>query len=104
MSVLHFTEDEFISEVENGTGTALVDFWAPWCGPCRMLGPIIEELADELDSDDIIIGKVDVDENPSLAEKYDVNTIPTVIIFKDGVEVNRSIGFIPKEKLLDLIK
>ena len=80
----------------------LVDFWASWCGPCRMLAPVIEELAGELT--DAKIGKINVDEEPDLAKKYGVMSIPTVIAFKNGEEVGRSVGFKPKNALVKLMK
>ncbi len=103
MGVKHFDQVSFESEVVNGKGTALVDFWAPWCGPCRMLGPIIEQLADDLEGR-VLVGKVDVDEQSDIAMRYGVMTIPTVILFRDGVEVKRTVGAQPKEKLLNFIK
>ena len=97
MSALHFNEEEFNAAIANGP--AIVDFWATWCGPCKMLGPTIEQLADELDGK-IAVGKVDVDENRDLAGKFGVMSIPTVIYFKDGKEVKRFVGVQTKDKLL----
>ena len=91
MSVKHFSNDTFQSEVLQGSGPILVDFWAPWCGPCKMLGPVIDGLADEL-SGKAVVGKVNIDDEPDLAAKYGVVTIPTIILFKDGQEVNRLVG------------
>lgn len=95
--------DNFESEVINSDIPVLVDFWATWCQPCRMLAPIIEEIADEYDGK-ISVGKVNVDEASDLAVKYGVMSIPTVIAFKNGVEINRSVGLTTKENLLDLLK
>lgn len=99
MAAIHMTEEDFNRIVLNGKGGAVVDFWATWCGPCRMLGPTIEELSDELDGK-VVVGKVDVDENRDVAAKYGVMSIPTVIFFKDGAEVKRFVGVQSKEKLL----
>ena len=101
MSVLHLNEDEFNNFVAEGKGGVMVDFWATWCGPCKMLAPTIEELGDELE-EKITVGKVDVDECRELAMKYGVMSIPTVIFFKDGEEVTRFVGVQPKEKLLEV--
>ncbi len=97
MSALHFNEEEFKQAI--ATGPAIVDFWATWCGPCKMLGPTIEQIADELE-DKITVGKVDVDECRSLAGEYGVMSIPTVIYFKDGKEVKRFVGVQTKDKLI----
>ncbi len=97
MSALHFNEEEFNSAIANGP--AIVDFWATWCGPCKMLGPTIEQLADELEGK-ITVGKVDVDENRNLAGQFGVMSIPTVIYFKDGKEIKRFVGVQTKDKLL----
>lgn len=103
MSVKHFSNDTFQSEVLQGSGPILVDFWAPWCGPCKMLGPVIDGLADEL-SDKAVVGKVNIDDEPDLAAKYGVVTIPTIILFKDGQEVNRLVGVQSKLTLTQMVE
>ena len=99
MATVHFNKESFQKEVLDKKGIALVDFWATWCGPCRMLGPVIDELANELEGS-VRVGKVNVDEEEELARQYRVMSIPTVYIFKDGEAVNRIIGAVPKEKIL----
>lgn len=84
-------------------GVVLVDFWAAWCGPCKMLAPIIDDVASELDGNATIV-KVNIDEQESLAEKYQIATIPTLVLFKDGVEVDRMVGFKQKQQVLDFVK
>ena len=91
MELLHLTDENFDKEVLEFKGVALVDFWAPWCGPCQMLGPIIEELVDEFD-EGVNICKVNVDEQGALAQKYEIMSIPTVYIFKDGEIVEQIVG------------
>ena len=103
MSVKHFSNDTFQSEVLQGSGPILVDFWAPWCGPCKMLGPVIDVLADEL-SGKAVVGKVNIDDEPDLAAKYGVVTIPTIILFKDGQEVNRLVGVQSKLTLTQMVE
>ena len=100
MSLLHMNSEDFENIVLNKNENAIVDFWATWCGPCKMLGPTIEEIAGELDGK-IAVGKVDVDENRELAIKYGVMSIPTVIYFKNGEEAARLIGVQSKEKLIE---
>ena len=100
MAVIHFNSESFAEQVLNGNSPAMVDFWAEWCGPCRSLGPIVEEIGEEL-TGKILVGKLNVDENGAVAQKFGVMSIPTVIFFKDGVEKERIIGYVPKEKLLD---
>ena len=92
----------FDDEVMQSDKPVLVDFWATWCGPCRMLGPVIKQIADE--NPDIKVCKVNVDDEQQLAMQFNVTSIPTVIAFKNGMEVSRSIGFVPKQKILDLVK
>ncbi len=89
--------DDNITETLTKNKITLVDFWAPWCGPCRMLGPIIEELAT--DNTDVSIGKLNVDENPSTSKEYSVRGIPTLIFFKDGKEVDKIVGVKSKAEL-----
>ena len=103
MSVKHFSNDTFQSEVLQGSGPILVDFWAPWCGPCKMLGPVIDGLADEL-SGKAVVGKVNIDDEPDLAAKYGVVTIPTIILFKDGQEVNPLVGDQTKLTLKQMVE
>ena len=103
MSVKHFSNDTFQSEVLQGSGPILVDFWAPWCGPCKMLGPVIDGLADEL-SGKAVVGKVNIDDEPDLAAKYGFVTIPTIILFKDGQEVNRLVGVQSKLTLTQMVE
>lgn len=95
---IELTEDTFEDEVLNADNPVLVDFWAEWCGPCRMVGPIVEELADEYEGK-AKIGKVDVDSNPSISTKYGIRSIPSLLIFKDGEVVDQIVGAVPKSKL-----
>lgn len=102
MALEHFTAADFDQKVLKSDKPALVDFWATWCQPCQMLGPIIEELAGELN--DAVVGKVNVDEEPDLAARYNVMSIPTVILFKNGEEVQRFVGVRPKNEYVDALK
>lgn len=100
--MITFTNQNFEKEVLKSETPVLVDFWTSWCGPCQMVGPIIEELAKEYEGK-VKIGKLNVDENPQVAVKYSVMSIPTVILFKEGQEVARQIGLESKETYLKLI-
>lgn len=102
MAMIHFNEEGFNKALDSGK-LVMVDFWATWCGPCQMLGPVIEQLAEEYESQDVIIGKVDVDENPELAKKYGVMSIPTVVFLKDGEEFDRKVGAMPAEVYADAL-
>lgn len=105
MEVKVFTQDNFDQEVLQAKGTVLVDFWASWCGPCRALSPLVEQVAAEQEEGKgVAVGKVNVDENPDLAQRYGIMYIPSLVVFKDGKEVNRSVGAIPKEQIEDMIK
>ena len=102
MSVIDVKTADFEAEVLKSDKTVLVDFWAVWCGPCRMLSPVVDQVAEE--HPDIKVCKVNVDEEQQLAIKYGVMSIPTLLVFKGGELVNQSVGVIPKEEVLNLIK
>ncbi len=102
MALIHFTEESF-NEALNNNKVVVADFFATWCNPCKMLSPIIEDLAQELDGK-AAIGKIDVEQVPALAEKFDVMTVPTVHIFMNGELVSTLTGYKPKQVLLDEIK
>ena len=97
-NVLELTDDDFETEVERASGVALVDFWAEWCGPCRVFAPVLEELAAEY-ADRVSVRKLNVDEGKATAAKYEIRAIPTTIVFQDGKEVERFVGVTKKETL-----
>ncbi len=101
MSVLHINHESFEKIIAQNGKTVLVDFWATWCGPCRMIAPVLEEVAKE--RPDVTVCKVDVDEERELALEYGVSSIPTLLVFRDGKVVNQSIGAIPKERILAML-
>ncbi len=100
--MLAITKENFQAEVEQAQGTVLVDFWAQWCGPCRMQAPILEAFAGE--HSDIKVAKCDVDENPELAEKFSIMSIPSLLVFKDGKLVKSAVGLHDKEALAALVR
>ncbi|MEH7125645.1 thioredoxin [Bacillus sp. JJ1532] len=100
MAIINATDQSF--STETGSGVVLADFWAPWCGPCKMIAPVLEELDTEM-GDKVKIVKLDVDENQETAGKYGVMSIPTLIVFKDGEVVDKVVGFQPKEALAELL-
>jgi thioredoxin 1 len=100
MAISHVTDQTFATEIKEGL--VLVDFWAPWCGPCKMIAPVLEEIDAEI-GDKVGIIKLNVDENPETTRSFGVMSIPTLILFKDSVEVDKAIGFQPTEALIELI-
>ena len=101
MAIINITQSNFDALVLNSDKTDLLDFWAPWCGPCRMEAPILEQIAAE--RDDVVIGKVNVDEEMEIAREYGIVSIPTLIVVKNGMEVDKAIGYRPKADILDLL-
>ena len=99
---LHIDDSEFEEKIIKGTGAFLVDFWAEWCGPCRQISPILEEIAKDR-AGKITIAKVNIDKNPGTPQKYGVRGIPTLIIFKNGQAVSTKVGSLPKSKLVEWI-
>jgi thioredoxin 1 len=103
MASINISDKDFDGQVLQNNLPVLVDFWAPWCGPCKMAGPILEELSETY-KDKVLVMKLNVDENPAMSQKYGVMSIPTTILFKGGKEVGRAVGFSGKEKFEELMK
>jgi len=101
MKVLHINKDNFHKEVLNSDKPVLLDFFASWCGPCRMVGPILDEIAEE--REDIKVCKVNIDEQPELAHRYRIMTIPTLMVLKDGNIIEQSVGAKPKHQILAMV-
>lgn len=101
MSVLHIGKDNFEELVLRSEKKVLLDFWAPWCGPCQMIGPIVEEIAEE--NEHIVVGKINVDEEVELAIQFGVNSIPTLVVMEKGEKVDQLIGYRPKQDILKLL-
>ena len=102
MAVLVVNKDNFENEVLKSEKTVLLDFWASWCGPCRMVSPVVDEIAEE--NPDILVGKINVDEEPELAAAFDIVSIPSLFVLKNGKITNKTVGAIPKEQILALLK
>ena len=103
MSVISLNENNFEEEVLKSDKPVLIDFWASWCGPCRMMSPVIDEIAEEM-KDEVKVCKINIDEEQNLAVKYNVMSIPTFIVFKNGTEVDRSVGVQDKSEIIGMIK
>ena len=101
MSVINITNESFENEVLRADKPVLLDFWAPWCGPCRMVSPIVDEIAEE--RSDIVVGKINVDEQPALASRFGIMSIPTLVVMKDGKVANHAVGARSKAQILELL-
>ena len=102
MSIIHITAENYEAQVANAAGKVLLDFWAPWCGPCRMIAPFLEEIAAEDES--VTIAKVNVDEEMALAAQFGIVSIPTLVVMENGKAVNTAVGYRPKADILKLLK
>ena len=101
MSAININKNNFSEEVLNAKQKVLLDFWAPWCGPCRMVAPIVDEIAQE--RADIKVGKVNVDEQPELASQFGIMSIPSLVVMQDGKIVNQAVGVRPKDQILAML-
>ena len=101
MSYLNITKENYTQLVENSKKTVLLDFWAPWCGPCRMIAPIVEDIVSG--RDDVVLGKINVDEEMELAMRFGIVSIPTLIVMKDGKQSAKAVGYRPREEIEELL-
>ncbi|MBE5814609.1 MAG: thioredoxin [Clostridiales bacterium] len=101
MSAMHITKDNFEQEVVRSDKPVLLDFWAPWCAPCRMVVPVVEEIA--LERSDIKVGKINIDEEPDLAQQFRIMSIPTLMVVENGEILHRVVGALSKEQILDML-
>lgn len=102
--ILTVTDQNFADEIEGSDGLSIVDFWAAWCGPCKMVAPIVEELAEEYGDRGLRVGKLDVDQNPQTASRFAVRSIPSILFFKNGELVDQVVGAVPKPHLEEKVK
>lgn len=102
--ILEITDENFADEIEAGEGLYMIDFWAVWCGPCRLVAPIVEQLADEYKDKGLKVGKLDVDSNPHTAVRFAVRSIPSILFFKEGELVDQVVGAVPRPHLEERIK
>jgi thioredoxin 1 len=103
-AITEITDANFAEEVESGEGLYMIDFWAAWCGPCRLIAPIVEQLADEYDGKGLHVGKLDVDANPRITTRFRVMSIPSVLFFKGGEQVDQVVGAVPRAVLEEKVK
>ena len=103
MALINITDEEFEDSILKNSGVCLVDFWAEWCGPCKQISPILEEIASE-ENNDITIAKINIDENPRIATDYGIRSIPTMLLFSNGELKDTKVGVLPKQELNDWIK
>lgn len=101
MPVIHITKNNFEEQVNNAPNPVLLDFWASWCGPCKMIAPVLEEVAEE--NEDITVGKINVDEEPELAMRFGIVSIPTLLVMEKGEITAKTIGYTPKAEVLELL-